>query len=97
MTKLTIDLIKNPDLAALVADKQPGDKIKLYTSIQDNNPQTVTLTLEECEEGEPRKDENDTGDDEADVTDDPTPAPKAEKKPEKSYGRRYIEAAGVGE
>lgn len=96
MSKITLDLAKNPDLAALVADKQPGDKVVLYTSIQDNNPQTVTLTLEECEEGEHRDDEEGNSD-EAEVSDDEKPTPAPEKKPEKSYGRRYMEAAGISE
>lgn len=96
MPTIILDKAKNPELAALVADKQPGAKVVLYTSIKENDPQTVGLTLEECEEGKPDEEEGEQ-DDPNEVESDETPAPAPEKKPEKSYGRRYMDAAGISE
>lgn len=98
MTTLTIDKSKEPDLAALVADKQPGDKITLHTSIKDNNPQTISLTVEGCEEGEANSDEETGEGDQSGESEssEETPAP-ADKKPEKSYGRQVMDAMGQSE
>lgn len=52
MTTITIPLDKNPDVAALVADKQPGDWIELRASIKAKDDQTLTLRLEECDDCE---------------------------------------------
>jgi hypothetical protein len=50
MTTITIDLTKNPELAALVADKQPGDWIELRASIKAKDDQTLTARLETCDD-----------------------------------------------
>jgi len=58
MQVLTIDLKRNPDVEALVVDKEPGDLIDLHCSIKVLDAQTLTLTLDEAEEGkEPAEDE----------------------------------------
>lgn len=50
MQKIQIDLKKNPEIADLVIDLQPGDKILLHTSINELDDQTLGLTIEEAEE-----------------------------------------------
>jgi hypothetical protein len=52
MSTVTIDLNTNSDVKDLVADKQPGDKIDLRTSIKSLDGQTLVLTVEEATEGE---------------------------------------------
>lgn len=47
MTTLQIPLDKNPDVAALVADMQPGDKIYACLTIQSQDAQTLTARLKE--------------------------------------------------
>lgn len=62
MQTIIIDLKKNPEIADLVTDKQPGDRILLHTSIKQLNDQTLELTIEEAEEGkDPDADENPPG------------------------------------
>lgn len=56
MQTITLDLKKEPDIAALVADMQPGDPVTLHTTVKAKDDQTLTLTLEEAEEGEPHDD-----------------------------------------
>ena len=96
MHVINIDKAKNPDIAELVADKEPGAKIDLHTSIKENNDQNVSFTVEECSEGKKPDDEES---DEASPDDESAETPAAEpaKKPEKSYGKKYMEAAGMEE
>lgn len=92
MQTLTIALDKEPNLAALLADKEPGDKITLHTSVKDLNDQTATLTITGCEEGPDDEDEED--DDEPAETKSEEPVAAPEKK---SYAKQYMEKAGVNE
>lgn len=69
MAKLTIDLKANPDVADLVAAMQVGEKVRLDTTIQAKDDQTLTLTLDEASEGEKSKDESEDSPD-ADEADD---------------------------
>ena len=66
MQTITIDLKKNPDVADLVADMDPGTSICLTTSIKAKDDQTLTLTLDSAEECE-SKDEEDAEDSEEDT------------------------------
>lgn len=80
MTTVTVDLTKNPELAALVADKQPGDWIALKASVKARDDQTLTLRLEECDDcDKPKSDDDaDGGDDDAEETPTAEPAAPAE-------------------
>lgn len=87
MTTVTIPLDKNPDLAALVADKEPGDWVELRASIKAKDDQTLTLRLEECDDC----DKPDNGDDEEEEADDTPEEEKAENETppaEESMGKR---------
>lgn len=85
MTTLTIDLQKNPELAALVSDKQPGDWIELRASIKAKDEQTLTVRLENCDDCEKPKAE---GDDSGEETEAPAPAAAPEEKPSKALARK---------
>lgn len=50
MQTVIIDKKKNPEIADLVADMQPGDRLRIYASIKDNNDDNVEVTIEEAEE-----------------------------------------------
>ena len=47
MTTVQIDLAKNPDVAALVSGKEPGDKVFACFTIKSQDTQTLTLRIEE--------------------------------------------------
>lgn len=47
MTTIQIPLDKNPDVAALIADKEPGDKVYGCFTIKAQDAQTATLRIEE--------------------------------------------------
>jgi hypothetical protein len=47
MEVITIDLVKNPDVAALVADLQPSQKIYGCFTIKDKDDQTLSIRIEE--------------------------------------------------
>jgi hypothetical protein len=49
MQTLTIDLKTNPDVAAVVADLEPGTGLTIKASIKALDEQTLTVTLEEVE------------------------------------------------
>ncbi len=49
MQSLTIDLVKSPDIAAEVADLEPGDSVTLHATIKSLDPQTLVVTVEELE------------------------------------------------
>jgi hypothetical protein len=91
---VTIDLSKNPDVAALVSDMEPSKRVFACFTIKDKDEQTLTLRLSEMaatrdelpkdgdyedEDGDD-EDREDTGDDEPE-----------EKVPEKSAGERIAE------
>lgn len=46
MQDISIDLRRNPELADLLVDMKPGDKIYLCTSIKNLDDQTADLTIE---------------------------------------------------
>jgi hypothetical protein len=47
MQAVTIDLTKSPDIAAEVADLEPGDSVTLHASIKSLDAQTLVVTVEE--------------------------------------------------
>lgn len=98
MTVIDIDLTKNPDLAALVADKEPGDWIELRASIKAKDDQTLSLRLEECDDCEKSKDEGDEEDsaDTADETDSEDAPEKAAEKPGKSLAAKLAPESTPG-
>jgi hypothetical protein len=49
MQSLSIDLVKSPDIAAEVADLEPGDRVTLHATIKSLDPQTLVVTVEELE------------------------------------------------
>lgn len=51
MQTILIDLKKNPDIADLVADMQPGDAIDLHGTIKSLDDQTLEITIEEASKG----------------------------------------------
>lgn len=65
MTTVTIPLDRNPELAALVADKQVGDWIELRASIKAKDGQTLEVRLETCDDCE-KPDSEDDEDEEGD-------------------------------
>ncbi len=52
MTKLPIDLKKNPEVASLVADMEVGATVRLETTIKSKDEQTLVLVLESATAGE---------------------------------------------
>jgi hypothetical protein len=64
MQTITIDLKKNPDVADLIADMDPGAKICLYTGIKAKDDQTLTLTLDSAEQCEDKSDDEDESEEE---------------------------------
>lgn len=71
MTTVKIPLGQNPELAALVADRAPGDWIALKASIKSKDDQTVEVRLEECDECEKPQTDEDASDEEADASEEP--------------------------
>lgn len=51
MQVIQIDLFKNPEVASVVSDMQPGDAIIIHGTIQSLDQQTLTVTVEEVEQG----------------------------------------------
>lgn len=87
MTTISIPLDRNPDLAALVADKEPGEWIKLLASIKAKDSQTLTVRLEECDDCEnPESDDDEDTEDEGDETEATPAAP--EEKPSQILARK---------
>ena len=67
-TVVIIPLENNKDVAALVADKQPGDKLYSCGTIKALDEQTLTLRIEEVTDNKeelPDKEAYDNGDDES--------------------------------
>lgn len=77
MTTITIPLDKNADVAALLADKQPGDKVYGCFSLKDMTDQTATLRIEEMTDDPDELSKPGDSSDDGDETDD-------EGTPEKS-------------
>jgi hypothetical protein len=78
MTKLPIDLKKNPEVASLVADMEVGAAVRLETTIKSKDEQTLVLVLESATAGEATEDEDSEGD-ETDSEDESEPKSPAEK------------------
>lgn len=92
MTTITIDLTKNPELAALVADKQPGDWIELRASIKAKDDQTLTARLETCDDCEkPETDDDDESDEPEETATEQTD--KVAEKPGKSLAQKLTSAS----
>lgn len=98
---VTIDLSKNPDVAALVGDMEPSARVFACFTIKDKDEQTLTLRLSEMastrdelpKDGDYEdEDSDDEEDDEGDEMDDEP----AEKAPEKSAGERMAEKMSSG-
>ena len=85
MTTLQIDLIKNPKLAALAKDKEPGTSLYAEMSIKSQDAQTLTVRLEEVTDdlSELGK-EDETEVDEETETYDETPSEPEASVPEKT-------------
>ncbi len=74
MQTLKIDLKNNPDVAAVVADLQPGTELILKGSIKALDEQTLTVTLEEVEAPEAEaEDVEEDEEDEGGETETPMP------------------------
>lgn len=62
MTTVTIDLNANKDVRDFVMDKEPGDLVALQCSIVSKDQQTLTVRIEDVEEGtEKESDSEDAG------------------------------------
>jgi hypothetical protein len=96
MTTVTIPLDKNPDLAALVADKEVSDWIGLKASIKAKDGQTLTLRLEECDDCE--KPEGADEDDEDEEEETPAEPDKPAEKPAKALAAKLAggDSSGMG-
>lgn len=92
MTTVTIPLDKNPELAALVADKQPGDWLTLKASVKAKDDQTLTVRLEECDDCEKPKVDG-AEDDDGDEAPEPEAVEKVAEKPGKSLAAKLTAAA----
>ena len=64
MTTVQIDLAKNPDVAALVSGKEPGDKVFACFTIKSQDTQTLTLRIEDLPKAEDYDEEDEDGGDE---------------------------------
>lgn len=78
MTTIQIPLDKNPDVAALIADKQPGDKIYGCFTIKAQDAQTATLRIEEMTDDPAQLPKPDEYDEEAGEGDDSAGEEKGE-------------------
>lgn len=102
---LTIDLTKNPEVAALVADMQPGDKVYGCFTIKDRDDQSLNIRIKEmaasCDELKESASE-DMGEDETDEegmdnSDDQSPEGKEAETPSESPAKklaRQVESNG---
>lgn len=91
MTTVQIPLDKEPDVAAVVADMQPGDKVYGCFTIKDNNPQTLTLRISEFSDNpddlskpSDANEEDSEGDDEENAEGDPEQSPEGKEAETKS-------------
>ncbi len=72
MSVITIDLLKNPDVAALAADKQPGDKVYGCFTVKSRDDQTLELRIAEMAGSKDELPDASETDDEAEADDNPT-------------------------
>ena len=52
MQTFTLDLKKNPEIAALASTMEPGDTLRVNASIKAKDDQTLTLTVDSVEESD---------------------------------------------
>lgn len=78
MTTIQIPLDRNADVAALLADKQPGDKVYACFSLKSMDPQTATLRIEEFADTADELSKPDDAAEEDGETDDSAEEEKAE-------------------
>ena len=91
MSVITIDLNKNPEVAALVADKDVGAKIYGCFSIKAKDDQTLSLRVSEMAGSKDELSDKEEGseDEDTDEVDAPEAAPAETEKPaEESIGKR---------
>lgn len=96
---VTIDLSKNPDVAALVSDMEPSARVFACFTIKDKDEQTLTLRLSEVaatRDELPKDGEYEDEDSEDDEEDDEGDDERAERAPEKSAGERMVEKMSSG-
>lgn len=79
MEVIPIDLTKNPDVAALVADMQPGEKIYGCFTIKDKDDQTLSIRIKEMASTKDELSSKDEMDDEEESEDDADESPEGEE------------------
>lgn len=93
-----IDLKKNPDVAALVADMEPGDKVYACFTIKSKDDQTLFIRLSEmsdtCGELEKSDDTESEAEDAGEA--EPEEKPAEEPTPEKSRGEKMVDKMNMG-
>ncbi len=92
MTTIQIPLDKEQDVAAVVADMQPGDKVYGCFTIKDNNQQTLTLRISEFSDNPDDLSKPGDAADENDETDDNPDEEKAEGEADQSPEGKEAEA-----
>jgi hypothetical protein len=97
MTTVQIPLDKNPDVAALVAEMEPGTPVYGAFTLKSRDEQTLVLRIEDMEASadelpsaeELRGEEDDEEEDETETPEEPATAPEAEpEKPSKKMMAR---------
>ena len=73
--RIQVDLKQNPEVADLIADMQPSDKVKFLTSLRSKNENLAEFTLDKAAECSPEDkkehySENEEGDDEGEMMED---------------------------
>lgn len=58
MQDVMIDLKRNPEIADVAKDFQPGDRVDLHAVVKGIDDQTFTLTVESASEGKDPDDED---------------------------------------
>lgn len=103
MQTITIDLTKDPEVAALLADKEPGAKVYACFSLKSRDEQTAVLRIKEMADTAaelPKADEyeddeeaeEEIADEDADEVSEPPPSDTA-----KSRGARMASAMASGD
>lgn len=64
---IQIDLKRNTEVADLITDMQPGDRVSFITSLKSKNDNLAEFTLEKAEEGPAKTEEDDEGESEAET------------------------------
>ena len=78
MTTIQVPLDKNPDVAALLSDKSPGDSVYACFSIKSVDTQTATLRIKEMTDDPAELPKSDAYDEEEGETDDGADEEKGE-------------------